>query len=72
MLVHAVVVAINDLGTAMANSTGRDEQVSIRLSAKLRSQLEQLAVAEDRSLSSQIRHIVVRALEHRGADQVAA
>jgi hypothetical protein len=50
----------------------KDDQISIRLPGEVRVQLEKIAAAEDRSLSATVRRIVVRALEHRGADQVAA
>jgi len=75
MYAHVLSSNADDLQVqVMANSTERetDGQVSIRLPAKLRSQLEQIAAAEDRSLSSQIRHIVARALEDRGDRPVAA
>ena len=74
MCVHVSDSNADDLrGHTMANPTERDEQVSIRLSADLRASLERLARDQDRSLSSQIRFLVVQALESRNEQrQVAA
>jgi hypothetical protein len=50
----------------------KDDQISIRLPGEVRVQLEKIAAAEDRSLSATVRRIVVLALKHRGADQLAS
>ena len=50
---------------AMANPTDRDEQVSVRLSATLRAELEKIAERDERTLSATIRRLVKRALESR-------
>jgi len=44
----------------------KDEQISVRLPNELKIKLEQIATAEDRTLSSTIRRIVARALEGQG------
>jgi CopG-like RHH_1 or ribbon-helix-helix domain, RHH_5 len=49
-------------GFAMENS----EQVSVRLPTRVRVELERIAEADDRTLSSLVRRIVVRALERQG------
>ena len=54
---------------AMANSKG--EQVSVRLSAEQRLELERIAAEQDRTLSSTIRRIVAKALSNQGAGVAA-
>jgi hypothetical protein len=50
------------------------DQVSVRLDPDMRATLERIAAQEDRTLSSQVRHLVSRALKdepRRAAHEVA-
>lgn len=55
----------------MAKVTESGEQISVRFPSELRAELQRLAEQDDRTLSSLVRRIVVRALR-QGEGQVAA
>ncbi len=67
---HVVTHIVGDLEIcAMANA--KREQVSVALGPELRAAIKRAAEAEHRSMSNQIKHLVAKALEHRG-EQAAA
>jgi hypothetical protein len=59
-------VAARSGATVQVYAMEKSEQVSVRLPIKLRVELERIAEADDRTLSSTIRRIVARALERQG------
>lgn len=50
----------------------RREQVSIALDPELWATIKRVATEEHRTVSGQIRHLVMRALAERGAERAAA